>query len=281
MDFRSLLNRILRTQLDISPILELQTTQIWGLWPDRNINPITSNPSRYFSQSDEDGIIEKILVRTGCDNPGKILEFGVGDGTENNSLALVARGWKSYWIGAEDLSFRFPVSDKHHFRKTWVTLKNVVSLTNEALAKLGTTGSSIDCVSIDLDGNDYHFVNKLLNNSIYPSLWICEYSAKFPPGVKWIMPYDEKHTWQSDDYFGASFTAFVELFSRHGYFPVACSVQGANVFFVRDDYKSLFADVARAEERIYQPPLYNLVPKWGHPISSKTIESLFQSSKEL
>jgi hypothetical protein len=70
------------------------------------------------------------------------------------------------------------------------------------------------------------------------------------------MPYDEAHTWQSDDYFGASCTSFVALFRKHGYFPVACSVQGANVLFVREDHRSKFLDIGLEEESLYQPPFY-------------------------
>jgi len=259
--------------------LEFQTTKSWGLWPDRNLNPLTRDPRRYFSQSDEDGIIEKILFRLGVDSKGKILEFGVGDGSENNSLALIAKGWESYWIGGEDLSFNFPNSQKHHFKQTWIALHNILDLTTEALSKLNASPDSVDVVSMDLDGNDWHFVNKLLESSLYPNLWICEYNAKFPPGSNWVMPYDEAHTWRRDDYFGASFTSFVALFRKHGFFPVACSVQGANVFFVREDHRSKFLDVGLEEENLYQPPFYYLVPKWGHSISPRTLESIFQVPK--
>jgi len=274
--FRAVIQKIVGEPVIQQPSSEFEITKTWGLWPDRNLNPLTRNPRRYFSQSDEDGIIEKVLFRLGIDNQGKILELGVGDGRENNSLALIAKGWESYWIGGENLSFNFPVSQKHHFKKTWITLHNVVNLTTEALAKLNANNRSVDVVSIDLDGNDWHLVSKLLESSLHPNIWICEYNAKFPPGSSWVMPYDEAHTWQGDDYFGASFTSFVALFRKHGYFPVACSVQGANVFFVREDHRSKFLDIGLEENSLYQPPLYYLVPKWGHPISTRTIESIFQ-----
>ena len=46
-----------------------------------------------FSQSDEDGITIEILKRLKM-GKGFFLELGVGDGTENNSLLLLAMGWK-------------------------------------------------------------------------------------------------------------------------------------------------------------------------------------------
>ena len=45
---------------------------------------------KVFSQHDEDGIINEIFNRIGTTNK-KFLEFGVGDGLENNSLYLLYR----------------------------------------------------------------------------------------------------------------------------------------------------------------------------------------------
>ena len=142
----------------VKTLLEFEITKKWDLWPDRSLNPITSNPKRYFSQSDEDGILDVINSRLGI-TIGKIIEFGVGDGTENNSLALIANGWESYWIGGEDLGFTFPDSPKHHFKQEWVTLDNLQELTNTALKQLKASRLSLDVISLDLDGNDFHFVN--------------------------------------------------------------------------------------------------------------------------
>lgn len=262
----------------VKTLLEFEITKKWDLWPNRSVNPITSNPKKYFSQSDEDGILEIITTRLGI-SIGKIIEFGVGDGTENNSLSLIAKGWESYWIGGQDLGYSFPDSPKHHFKKEWVTLENLQELTSIALNQLKASRDSLDVISLDLDGNDFHFVNALLESSLYPKIWICEYNAKFPPGSNWVMPYDKTHTWQSDDYFGASFTSFVTLFAKHKYFPVACSVQGCNLFFVREIDREKFLDIGLEVNQLYQPPFYYLASKWGHRKSTKTIENLFNTNR--
>jgi hypothetical protein len=275
---KSLVFDFFQNQKNVQTLLELELTKQWNLWPDRSLNPITSNPKRYFSQSDEDGIIEKLITRLGI-TKGKIIEFGVGDGKENNSLALIAKGWESYWISGQDLAFNFQDSPKHHFKQEWVTLDNLEEITDIALNKLDSSKDSLDVVSMDFDGNDWHFVKLLLESSLYPKIWICEYNAKLPPGVEWAIPYDETHTWRGDDYFGASFTSFVKLFEKHRYFPVACSVQGANVFFVREVDRGSFLDISLEETQLYQPPLYNLVPQWGHRNSPRTIESIFSINR--
>ena len=252
---------------------DFQKSKHWGLWPDREINPLTRNPKRFFSQSDEDGILEKILLRLGLTNKGKILEFGVGDGSQNNSLALITKGWESYWIGGEELKFNFPTSTNHHFKKAWITLDNIVELTSEALSKLNTRGEDVDVVSLDLDGNDWHLVKRLLENGLCPSVWICEYNGKFPPGAEWVMPYNSNHIWGGLDYFGASFTSFVNLLRMHGFFPVACSIQGANIFFVKEKYRDEFSDIRIEVNNFYQPQFH-------YDVSAQTLESIFKSEEK-
>lgn len=266
---KSLVLRLLGSPDIAHSYSEFQKSKHWGLWPDREINPLTRDPKRFFSQSDEDGILEKILLRLGISNKGKILEFGVGDGSQNNSLALITKGWESYWIGGEELKFNFPTSTRRHFKKTWITLDNIVELTSEALSKMNTKGEDIDVVSLDLDGNDWHLVKKLLENGLCPSVWICEYNGKFPPGAEWVMPYNSNHIWDGYDYFGASFTSFVNLLRIHGYFPVACSIQGANVFFVKNKYRGNFSDIGIEVNDLYQPQFY-------YGVSAQTLESIFK-----
>ena len=72
-------------------LYELELAKMWGLHPQRENNPLTSNPYKFFSQSDEDGITLEILRRMQLTN-GSFLEFGVGNGLENNTLVLLAHG---------------------------------------------------------------------------------------------------------------------------------------------------------------------------------------------
>lgn len=246
----------------------------WGLWPDRTQNPITANPRRYWSQSDEDGILEKILARTGASAGRTFLEYGVGDGSECNSLVLLAKGWSGAWFGAEALSFEPKESGRLLFNRGWLDLENITELTSDALRRLKVDSKGPDVVSMDLDGNDYYFTEKLLQYGIRPRVWISEYNAKLPPGCDWKIPYDAAHQWAGDDFFGGSLGAFERLFGKYEYFPVACSAQGSNVFFVSSEFEAKFQDVPREVDALYQPPLYLLAPRWGHRISARTLRSL-------
>lgn len=67
-------------------------------------NPFTSEYTKYFSQADEVRITMQILERiSGIETiHPTFLEFGCGNGLENNSPILVTRGWQgimySLWV---------------------------------------------------------------------------------------------------------------------------------------------------------------------------------------
>src|SRR6476660_8214849 len=52
---------------------------------------------RVYSQIDEDGIIAEIFRRIGT-GTRHFVEFGVENGMENNTTALLVQGWKGAWI---------------------------------------------------------------------------------------------------------------------------------------------------------------------------------------
>ena len=62
-------------------------------------NPLRLEKYGYkvYSQNDEDGIIAEIFQRIGTTNK-TFVEFGVGDGLENNSHYLLLKGWNGLWI---------------------------------------------------------------------------------------------------------------------------------------------------------------------------------------
>ncbi len=49
-----------------------------------------------YSQNDEDGILQEIFRRIGTTNR-KFIEFGCGDGLENNTTYLLLSGWRGVW----------------------------------------------------------------------------------------------------------------------------------------------------------------------------------------
>lgn len=232
---------------------------------------------KYFSQTDEDGITLEIINRIRSVDPGCgniFAEFGVGDGCENNTLVLLSLGWKGSWFGGEDLAFCTEDSQSLHFRKSWITSENIIELYQQALQDW--SASQLDIISLDLDGNDYHFIQRLLSQDAKPALFICEYNAIFPVGADWKAKYNDNFRWTGDHYFGASISSLVHLFTSNGYFLCACNPHtGANAFFVRNEYLGLFPDIPDRIEDIYVPPFYRGDNRFTHAITPDFIRSLF------
>lgn len=241
-------------------------------------NPLNKFGAKTFSQTDEDGITLEILKRINSLDNGTFAEFGVGDGTENNTLILKSLGWRGFWVGGEEMAFEVAQSkDKFSFFREWVTAENIVAITKQGLTNLGS--SSLDVISLDFDGNDLYFAEKLLSNGYTPKLFIIEYNAKFIPPVKWSIDYDPQHIWQGDDYMGASLAIINELFEKYGYRLVCCnSHTGANAFFVHEDFSQHFEDVPKDIRIIYVPPRYALIKQFGHRPSIRTVSKLFKDN---
>ncbi len=253
---------------------------LWHTYEDRKSkskNPIAKYGYKCFSQGDEDGITLEIINRIGLDTSATFCEFGVGDGTENNTLILAAAGWRGVWIGNDNL--KIPghlIGDRINYKKSWVTDKNILALANGSLSDLGK--SEFDYVSLDFDGNDYYFVERLLDGGITPKIFVVEYNAHFPPPIKFVIKYDESHLYENDAYFGASLQSYSELFSKHNYTLICCNLlTGANAFFIRNDYKHLFEDVPTAIGDIYAQPSYFLPKLHGYPHTGKTYDVFLEN----
>jgi hypothetical protein len=190
---------------------------------------------KIFSQGGEDGIIEEIFKRIGETN--KIfVEFGVGDGTENNSLYLFLKNWRGYWLDG-NLSSINKIKSRYDFLLKpgklqvchyFITAENIET----ALKELGVP-KKLDFLSIDIDGNDYWVWQAIVNYS--PRVVAIEYNGNLGPEIKWVMKYRPDHVWRGTSYFGASLKSLELLGASKKYKLVGCSFAGTNAFFVRED----------------------------------------------
>jgi hypothetical protein len=248
----------------------------------RHKDPRSLIPFGYkvYSQTDEDGIISEIFNRIGTTNKA-FIEFGIGDGLENNTLALLFQGWKGLWIEASDKSVanirgsfgRTIASGSLKLIHSFVTRDNI-----DALISSGVDQPEIDLLSVDIDGNDFHVFDSV--RCIAPRVVVIEYNAKFHPPISYCMEYDENHVWRGDDHFGASLK-FLELgLGRRGYRLVGCNLTGSNAFFVREDLAGdKFLQPYTAENH-YEPARYYLtsLPS-GHRPSYKTLENAISANR--
>ncbi|MGJ8593502.1 MAG: hypothetical protein ACSHXF_13200 [Aquaticitalea sp.] len=236
-------------------------------------NKFVTYGEKCFSQTDEDGLTLEIINRIGI-NKGGAVEFGVGNGMENNTLVLLSLGWKGFWFGGQEILFDMNHTKKLNFKKIWITKENIVNLCQQAQEQI----TKIDLISLDLDGNDFHLIQEILENNITPSVFIVEYNAKFIPPIEFIIDYNPDHIWTADDYFGASLTSYVKLFEKHSYSLVCCNAAtGANAFFVKNEFMSLFPEVPSNLRDIYSPPYYLRANNFGHKQSVRTIEKMINS----
>lgn len=241
-------------------------------------NPLNTFGKKCYSQTDEDGITLEILRRIDCLKNGTYGEYGVGNGTENNTLVLAALGWRGFWVGGETLlpNINQGRGNKFCYVKDWITLDNIVKITSRCLQQIER--DTIDVISIDLDGNDIHLIRALLATGLRPKLFIAEYNAKFPPPIEFEIVYDSKHIWDGDDYFGASLTSLNKLFNKYNYRLICCnSHTGSNAFFIDQKYSHSFDDVPMDLNELFVGPRYVLYKQYGHPIATKTIERIFDT----
>ncbi len=233
---------------------------------------------RYFSQTDEDGITLEIVNRIGSLKPdfgNHFVEFGVGDGCENNTLVLLSLGWSGSWFGGQDLAFNAEDSKSLRFTKAWIVNDNIIQLYCQALQDWSI--HQVDMISLDLDGNDFYFIERLLAFGARPPLFICEFNGILPVGSNWRINYDDSHQWNRDHYFGASLCCFADLFNSFGYFLCACNPHtAANAFFVQNEYRDLFPEIPEKIDDIYAPPFYRLDNRFTHRRSPRFIRSLFE-----
>jgi hypothetical protein len=232
---------------------------------------------KIYSQNDEDGIIAEIFTRIGTTNK-VFVEFGVGNGLECNTRALLFSGWKGLWIEGDQqqvnaMQQQLPsaiedgrLSVLHAF----ITKDNINALITSRIAE-----TEIDLLSVDIDGNDCHVLSEI--SCVKPRVIVIEYNAKFPPPLQYCQQYQETHRWKGTDDFGASISFLDNALNAMGYRLVACDIAGVNAFFVRED---LVADRFHAPCNAlhhYQPARYFLLGLTsGHPASNATIENALQ-----
>jgi len=237
-------------------------------------------PSGYrtYSQNDEDGIIREIFNRIGTTNR-TFVEFGIGTGLENNTLALLFEGWKGLWIDASEESIRniragLPATigdGTLQLIGSRVDAENINDLISSAMDQ-----EEIDLLSIDIDGNDIHVFKAI--QWIRPRVVVIEYNALFRPPALFCLDYEAEHSWRRDDCMASSLKLLEIEFAEKGYSLVGCNATGANAFFVRNDLVGdKFMSPFTAEVH-YQPSrIYMSGARPFHPPSFRTLERSRQS----
>jgi hypothetical protein len=184
------------------------------------------------AQNDEEFIIHRLTHR--YEIPQTFIEFGFS-GWEFNCARLV-NDWDGLLVDGDDYNIKIAktiLGKNITVKKAWLTLDDLDFFSEWLDSK------ALGILSVDVDGNDYWFLEKLI--SLKPALIIAEYNSSFglsPLTVEYDPDFDrtKKHpTWT---YFGASLTALHFLAEKNGYSLIEISNSGINAFFIRNDLLS-------------------------------------------
>jgi len=192
------------------------------------------------SQSNETEIIRGLLTKFGPRIKKTFVEFGFSSWEYN--CAALPKDWSGLLIDGDYQNVKIGKvisTNRIEIVHAWLTLNNIKEMISEWLGS-----RELGILSIDIDGNDYWFVERLI--TIRPSVFIVEYNSTL--GFRDItIPYDENFdrtkAHPSWTYFGASLLAMQRLLTNAGYDLVDISDSGVNAFFVRSDLNQGLCDV--------------------------------------
>ena len=217
------------------------------------------------SQNGEDGILAEIFRRIGTKDR-TFLEIGVGNGRENNTAYLLAKGWSGCWVEGDR---QFSGEIRNHFRSrisegSLKLIELFVSAENiSPTLKSHGVPEELDLLSIDVDQNTYWIWSAL--SHLRARVVVVEYNATLPPSFDWKVEYDPRACWDGTFRYGASLKAYETLGHRLGYHLVGCDLHGINAFFVRQDLcEGKFCEPYDSLNH-YEPPRYWLIRVSGHP----------------
>jgi hypothetical protein len=201
--------------------------------PASESGTLTGHELRVFSQNGEDGVIAELIAR--CGAPSRFfVEFGAGDGHENNCAVLAdLLGWSGVFIEG-DPDLYSALDAKYRPIDAVRTVNAMISADNaeDVFARAGVPPEP-DLLSIDVDGADLWIWRALRSHR--PRLVVIEYNSALDPDRPLVQPPDLSGAWDGTDYYGASIGALRALADEKGYRLVHTDLTGTNAFFVRED----------------------------------------------
>lgn len=200
---------------------------------------------KIYSQWGEDGILDFLFDALSIDKPC-ILEFGVGDFSECNSrFSAEHRNANLFLVDSRpDLLPKVKSNPLYwksiiEVRNEWITPSTAEILLSEASQLFG----QVDCLSLDIDGNDYWVLKDLNLDEV--NVVVVEYNPLFGATNPVTVPRDDEFNrsriHHSNLYYGASLLAWIQLLENKGFVFVGSNRVGNNAFFVAGKFANLFS----------------------------------------
>jgi len=214
-----------------------------------------------YSQFGEDGIIEQIFKQI-PPRTRLCVEFGAWDGFHlSNTAHLWTNSWRAVLIEGDPYRFGSLVRRTRGYDtvcvNAFVSRDGPNSL--EAILSRYGVNETIDLLSIDIDGDDYHIVASL--TTLRPRVLICEHNPTIPGESDLFGNYG--------DHFGCSAGALVRVAGEKGYRLVAMTE--TNCFFVlNEEFPAFVQYETRLEKlKIDKHLVYLLVSNTGDYVLSR------------
>lgn len=207
-----------------------------------SLQSIVNADLKVFSQYGEDGILDFLTYKLNIPKP-IFVEIGTGDYRESNTRFLYQRTNTKGMIIDCDQQLTDKVKNilGDYFWKgdlsiisRFVTLDNIMSL-----LKLGDFDwLGCDILSLDIDGNDFWIMKKIVK-SCRCKILVLEYNSLFGCDVEVTTPYSDLFNRSSYHHsnlcWGASLRALINLLVGHGYTFVGTNLNNSNGFWVKAD----------------------------------------------
>lgn len=178
---------------------------------------LNNHKHNIYSQSGEDGIVDKLLSIGTLEPNFQFVEFGAHDGVTNSNCfnLLKNKNYEGLFIEPDKKRFQELLINTKNYNstniKSFVTPNGKTSLDN--ILNDNKIDKNFDILSIDIDGFDYQIFESL--NRFKPKIVIIEYNPTIPNDVSYIQPYNTKSR------HGSSVKSLIELGESKGYIPVA------------------------------------------------------------
>jgi len=173
----------------------------------------------HVSQNGEEHYLDFIFQNIGVKYKF-LVDIGANDGMFlSNTKLFREKGWESILIDRED----FP-----GIGQEFVTVETVLEILDRYKCPI-----EFDLLSLDIDGNDYWVLEKILSK-YKPRVIISEYNSEHDPLESKAIEYDPFFVFKCDDYYGYTFSAGLKLAERFGY-KVVYQNGDLNMYYLRKD----------------------------------------------
>jgi hypothetical protein len=152
------------------------------------------------------------------------VDFGAGGLGCNmsNSKYLLECGWTGLRMDGN------PNGDET-IHQEFITAENIVSLFEKY-----NVPKEFDLLSIDIDGLEFWVLQQMLQNGYSPRVIINEFNGCLDENACIAIKNNPTHTWNENDFYGASFQAFKKLLNGFGY-TLIHQIATTNMIFVKSN----------------------------------------------